>query len=161
MLWEDDDIAPKAKRAVGRPVENPFASAEVEEDFARRGAAMIDLYYRPGLDGANTRHDFVFDERHCMSKTQFWSIIYIYYITSHRIVKPNLQGFLSAVQRHFGTAVASDRAAISRNVNSQLSMHVNYKHGDVLARDNDDSRTLRRYRSMYLGVTKFWEQLGD
>lgn len=160
MLWEDDEIEPKAKRAVGRPVENPFPSLECEEDFARRGKAMIDLYYQPGADGANTRHDFVFDERHRMSKTHFWGIVYIYYTEDKKLIRKNIQGFLNAVQRHFGASVASDRGAISRNVSMQLSMHVHFKHGDVLSRDCDNTKTLIRYRKMYLAITKFWEEQG-
>lgn len=160
MLWEDDDIEPKAKRAVGRPVENPFTSPEVEGDFARRGKAMVDLYYRPGQDGANTRHDFVFDERHCMSKTQFWGIIYIYYSEDKKLIRKNIQGFINAVQRHFGASVASDRGAISRNVSMQLGMHVHFKHADVFSRDDRDSRTSAKYRKMYLAITKIWEEQG-
>lgn len=154
MLWTDDkDNEPKAKRAVGRPVENPFLSAETEEDFICRGEAMLKLYYKEGEP--STRHNFVFGPNRGMSKTLFWSIIFIYYTTEKHMLN-NLQGFLFAITRHFGGKVTSDRTSISKCVKLLNILAVNYKHSCELSGTAGKQQEL--YRSYYQFVVKRWEE---
>lgn len=156
-IWTEDDeetYTPKVKHtAVGRPVENPFESPEVEEEFARRGKAMIELYYKPS--GPDTRKDFVFGPGRDMSKTLFWALVYIYYTRAVKQMKENLQGFLSAVQAHFGTDVASDRTSICRSVKMLEPLSVHNKHiGDL---SGSAGERQKKYRSYYQYVIRRWE----
>ncbi len=154
MLWTDDeDITPKAKRAVGRPVENPFCSTESEEEFFCRGEAMLRLYYKEG--GPNTRHDFLFGPDRGMSKTLFWSIIFLYY-TTEKNMQNNLQGFLFAITRHFGAKVTSERTSISKCVKLLDKLTANYKHSFELSGAKGKQQAM--YRSYYQYVVKKWNE---
>jgi len=137
---------------VGRPVENPFTSPECEEEFVRRGEAMIGLYYRPQ---PGKRSDFVFDTHHTMSKTQFWAIIYLYYLKEKGLVG-NVQGYMNRVQIHFGTEVASDRGAVHRNIFSQNQLEVTLSKSPELKTESQRMQR-QRYREQYLFVTALWE----
>lgn len=154
MIWRDDEeITPKTKRAVGRPVENPFCSTESEEEFVRCGEAMLRLYYKEG--GPNTRHDFVFGPSRDMSKTLFWSIIFLYY-TTEKHMQNNLQGFLFAITRHFGAKVTSDRTSISKCVKLLNKLTANFKHSFELS--GAAGKQQEMYRSYYQYVVKKWNE---
>ena len=157
MPWIDDnDLTPKAKRAVGRPVENPFHSTEIEEDFVRRGEAMIKLYY---IDrGPKARINFVFDPGHDMSKTLFWSIIFVYYLTTKQ-VDNNLQGFLNTILLHFDPKVTSDRTSLCQCVGMLTRLYVNTKYSFELDHDNQNSREQKKYRDRYQYVVKKWQEV--
>ena len=157
MIWdEDENFEPKAKRSVGRPVENPFPSPEVEAEFVSRGQAMIDLYYHPA--GPNTRHDFVFSPRHAMSKTLFWSLVFIHYV-NRRQMKRNLQGFLATIHQHFGTQVVSDRTSLAKSVKSLDRFNVHQMRMNEL--DGYDGRRQKSLRSQYQYVMNRWEAQSD
>lgn len=155
MRWiDEDELTPKAKRAVGRPVENPFLSAEIEEDFVRRGEAMLRLYYKEG--GPNTRHNFVFGLNRSMSKTLFWSIIFVYYVTDNQL-RNNVQGYLNAIRLHFDAKVVSDRTSICQCVGSLNRLTAYLKHscelGGALGRQQAE------YRGYYQYVVKKWQEV--
>lgn len=154
MPWIDDDITPKVKRTVGRPLENPFLSPESEEEFVLRGNAMLERYYRP--NGSNTRQDFVFGPCRTMSKTHFWATVFIYYV-EEKGMKNNLQGFLHAVQRHFGASVASDRAGIHKNICMQRSLEVTLQTS-LSCKNPAELNAQRKYRAMYRFLVNCWEQ---
>ena len=155
MLWsEDDNFEPKAKRAVGRPVENPFLSTEIEEDFVRRGEAMLRLYYKEG--GPNTRQNFVFGPNRCMSKTLFWAIIFLYYVTQKQS-QNNLQGFLNAILLHFGSKVTSDRTSICQCVGLLNHLTANMKYSFEL--DGAEGKQQAKYRGYYQYVVKRWQEV--
>lgn len=155
MNWSDDENPePKAKRAVGRPVENPFLSAEIEEDFVRRGEAMLGLYYKDG--GPNTRQNFVFGPGRGMSKTLFWSIIFVYYVTEKRLHN-NLQGYLNAILQHFDPKVTSDRTSLSQSVGLLTRLAANMKHSFELT--GADGKKQHEYRAKYQFVVKLWQEV--
>lgn len=155
MIWTNEDsITPKTKRAVGRPVENPFLSAEIEEDFVRRGEAMLTLYYKEG--GPNTRQNFVFGPGRAMSKTLFWSIIFVYYVTEKRL-RENVQGFLHALLLHFDPKVTSDRTSICQSVGLLNRLAANMKHCFELS--GADGRKQKEYRAKYQFVVKLWQEV--
>ena len=157
MLWtDDDDLMPKAKRAVGRPVENPFLSAEIEEDFVRRGEAMLRLYYKEG--GPNTRHNFVFGPDRAMSKTLFWSIIFVYYNTE-KLLRNNVQGYLNVILLHFDPKVTSDRTSICQSVGLLNRLTANLKH--CFEQKGADERKQKEYRAKYQFVVKLWKGVLD
>jgi len=89
-----------------------------------------------------------------MSKTQFWAIVYIYCTEQHS-VHHNLQGFISAVQRHFGPSVISDRASVHKNVNMQQSLYVTFTEAFTLT--GADGRAQERYRMQYRFVVRRWQ----
>ena len=154
MLWtEDEDLEPKAKRAVGRPVENPFLSAETEEDFVCRGEAMLRLYYKEG--GPSTRHNFVFGPNRGMSKTLFWSIIFVYYVTEKRM-RNNVQGYLNAILLHFDPKVVSDRTSLCQSVGLLLRLTANLKYSCEL--EGAEGKKQKEYRSKYQFVVKLWQE---
>lgn len=154
MLWtEDEDLEPKAKRAVGRPVENPFLSAETEEDFVCRGEAMLRLYYKEG--GPSTRHNFVFGPNRGMSKTLFWSIIFVYYVTEKRM-RNNVQGYLNAILLHFDAKVVSDRTSLCQSVGLLLRLTANLKYSCEL--EGAEGKKQKEYRSKYQFVVKLWQE---
>lgn len=154
MLWtEDEDLEPKAKRAVGRPVENPFLSAETEEDFVCRGEAMLRLYYKEG--GPSTRHNFVFGPNRGMSKTLFWSIIFVYYVTEMRM-RNNVQGYLNAILLHFDAKVVSDRTSLCQSVGLLLRLTANLKYSCEL--EGAEGKKQKEYRSKYQFVVKLWQE---
>lgn len=156
MAWIDEAYgSPRVKRSVGRPVENPFRSAESEEEFVRRGRLMLDRYYHPA--GGGSRLDFVFDSTHSISKTCFWSDIYIYLVDDVKVMSDNLQGFLSVIQRHFGPDVASDRTAVCKNVSMQRSLYVRFSHS-AEATDGPEARAQRKYRAIYRMVVERWKE---
>lgn len=154
MIWRNEDIEPKAKRAVGRPVENPFCSTESEEDFVRRGEAMLRQYYKEGA--LNTKQNFVFGPGRKMSKTLFWSIIFIYYINEKQMHN-NLQGYLFAIHRHFGTQIASDRTGISKCVKLLNALTVNFRHSCELS--GAAGKQQEEYRISYQDVIRMWEEI--
>lgn len=155
MPWIDDnDLTPKAKRAVGRPVENPFHSTEIEEDFVRRGEAMLKLYYKD--KGPKTRLNFVFDPDHDMSKTLFWSIIFVYYLSTKQ-VDNNLQGFLNTILLHFDPKVTSDRTSLCQSVGMLTRLYVNTKISFELNQDFEKSKEQKKYREKYQYVVKLWQ----
>lgn len=155
MLWtEDEDLEPKAKRAVGRPVENPFLSAETEEDFVCRGEAMLRLYYKEG--GPSTRHNFVFGPNRGMSKTLFWSIIFVYYVTEKRM-RNNVQGYLNAILLHFDPKVVSDRTSLCQSVGLLLRLTANLKYSCEL--EGAEGKKQKEYRSKYQFVVKLWQEV--
>lgn len=155
MSWTDDDNTPqKAKRAVGRPVENPFLSPEIEEDFVRRGEAMLKLYYKEG--GPNTRLNFVFGPGRAMSKTLFWSIIFVYYYYEKQL-RNNVQGYLNVILLHFDPKVTSDRTSICQSVGllARLSAH-NVDGGTVTG---TTGKQQVKYRGYYQFVVKRWQEV--
>lgn len=155
MPWTDEDeLTPKAKRSVGRPVENPFLSAEIEEDFVRRGEAMLRLYYKEG--GPNTRHNFVFGPNRGMSKTLFWSIIFVYYVTENQL-RNNVQGYLNTIRLHFDAKVASDRTSICQCVGSLNRLTAYLKHSCELV--GADGKAQKEYRAKYQLVVKLWREV--
>ena len=155
MLWtEDEDFEPKAKRAVGRPVENPFLSAETEEDFVCRGEAMLRLYYKEG--GPSTRHNFVFGPNRGMSKTLFWSIIFVYYVTEKRM-RNNVQGYLNAILLHFDAKVVSDRTSLCQSVGLLLRLTANLKYSCEL--EGAEGKKQKEYRSKYQFVVNLWQEV--
>lgn len=155
MLWtEDEDLEPKAKRAVGRPVENPFLSAETEEDFVCRGEAMLRLYYKEG--GPSTRHNFVFGPNRGMSKTLFWSIIFVYYVTEKRM-RNNVQGYLNAILLHFDAKVVSDRTSLCQSVGLLLRLTANLKYSCEL--EGAEGKKQKEYRSKYQFVVNLWQEV--
>lgn len=157
MPWIDDnDLTPKAKRAVGRPVENPFHSTEIEEDFVRRGEAMIKLYY---IDrGPKARINFVFDPGHDMSKTLFWSIIFVYYLTTKQMDN-NLQGFLNTILLHFDPKVTSDRTSICQCVGMLTRLAANFKHIYDYELEGVNGKEQKKYRVKYQHVVKLWQEV--
>ena len=157
MPWTDnEDITPKAKRAVGRPMENPFLSTETEEDFVRRGEAMLKLYYKEG--GPNTRQNFVFGPNRSMSKTLFWSIIFVYYVTQKQL-RNNVQGFLHVLLLHFDPRVTSDRTSICQSVGLLNRLAAHMKHSCDL--DGADGRKQQEYRAKYQFVVRLWGEVLD
>ncbi len=155
MPWTDEDeLTPKAKRAVGRPVENPFLSAEIEEDFVRRGEAMLRLYYKEG--GPNTRHNFVFGPNRGMSKTLFWSIIFVYYVTENQL-RNNVQGYLNTIRLHFSAKVVSDRTSICQCVGSLNRLTAYLKHSCELVGAHRMQQA--EYRAKYQLVVKLWRDV--
>lgn len=155
MLWtEDEDFEPKAKRAVGRPVENPFLSAETEEDFVCRGEAMLRLYYKEG--GPSTRHNFVFGPNRGMSKTLFWSIIFVYYVTEKRM-RNNVQGYLNAILLHFDAKVVSDRTSLCQSVGLLNRLTANLKYSCEL--EGAEGKKQKEYRSKYQFVVNLWQEV--
>ena len=157
MSWSDaEDFEHKAKRAVGRPVENPFLSAEIEEEFVRRGEAMLRLYYQE--EGPGTKQNFVFGPDRGMSKTLFWSIIFVYYVTEKQL-RNNVQGYLNAVVLHFGPRVVSDRTSICQCVGLLNRLTANMKHVGVL--EGAEGRKQRAYRAKYQTVVKLWKEVGS
>jgi len=153
MFWDDDDITPKTKRSVGRPLENPFPSEEVEEEFVSRGASMIERFYHPA--GPNTRLDFVFGPGGAMSKTLFWSLVFIYYVQK-KGMKNNIQGYLSAVQRHFGAAVASDRAGITKKIAFLDNYYVHCIATHPMS--GAEGRVQEKLRKQYQYIVRRWEE---
>lgn len=154
MPWTDkDELTPKAKRAVGRPVENPFLSAEIEEDFVCRGEAMLRLYYKEG--DPSTRHNFVFGPNRGMSKTLFWSIIFVYYVTEKRM-RNNVQGYLNAILLHFDAKVVSDRTSLCQSVGLLLRLTANLKYSCEL--EGAEGKKQKEYRSKYQFVVKLWQE---
>ena len=155
MPWlQDDELMPKAKRAVGRPVENPFLSAEMEEDFIRRGEAMLKLYYKEG--GPSTRQNFVFGPNRGMSKTLFWSIIFVYYVTEKQM-RNNVQGYLNTILLHFDPKVTSDRTSLCQSVGLLNRLTAYLKHSCEL--EGADGRAQKEYRAKYLLVVKLWREV--
>lgn len=155
MPWsEDDSLEPKTKRAVGRPVENPFLSAEIEEDFVCRGEAMLTRYYIEG--GPNTRQNFVFGPGRAMSKTLFWSIIFVYYVTEKRL-RNNVQGYLHVLRLHFDPKVTSDRTSICQSVGLLNRLTAHMKHSFELTGAN--GRKQQEYRAKYQVVVKLWQEV--
>ena len=155
MSWtEDESMEPRAKRAVGRPVENPFLLPEAEEDFVRRGEAMLRLYYKEG--GPNTRLNFVFGPERAMSKTQFWSIIFVYLVTQKQL-RNNVQGYLHVILQHFDPKVTSDRSSICQCVGLLDKLTANLKHSFELS--GADGKKQREYRAKYQFVVKLWQEV--
>lgn len=152
--WTDEDITPKVKRAVGRPVENPFLLAETEEEFVRRGQAMLRLYYKEG--GPNTRHNFVFGPNRGMSKTLFWSIIFVYY-NMEKLLRNNVQGYLNTILLHFDPKVVSDRTSICQSVGLLNRLAANMKHSCELT--GADGRKQQEYRAKYQFVVRLWKEV--
>lgn len=154
MNWcEDDTEGPKTKRGVGRPVENPFASEEAEAEFVRRGEAMLRRYYVPTASAK--QNSFVFTQIYGMTKTRFWSFIYIYLVSTKRI-KENQQGYLNAVRLHFGPAVISDRTSICKCVGLLQSLDVELEMS--CTQSGARAKMQQAYRSQYKYVVKRWEQ---
>ena len=153
-IWTDiDEAQPKAKRAAGRPVENPFCSAQSEEDFVRRGEAMIVRYHRPG--GPNKKHDFVFSPNRDMSKTLFWSIIFLYLVKT-KAIRNNLQGYLNAILEHFGPQICSDRTSVCKSVGLMNRLSAQYTNIDNL--EGKEGEKQAKYRSMYKYVVNRWKE---
>lgn len=153
MIWTDDDNLVREKRKPGRPEVNPFPSTEMEEDFARRGRRMLDLYWRD--TGSNAKANLFFTATRHMSKTLFWSMIYLY-LTQHGMM-PNLLGYLSAVQKHFGSEVACDRASVAKKVAMLEKLRVQYKHLADELLSPADQRASRQYRPKYEYIVQLWE----
>lgn len=159
MIWiEGEGFELKEKRTVGRPLESPFCSKESEEEFIRRGKAMLELYYRPGGD-SKTRKDFVFNAGYAMSKTSFWSFIYLYYRLEHQM-HDNLQGFLSVIRLNFGEKVSSDRTTLLKCVKMFDEHAVQFKNSceKESKAEKDVQDTLR---SHYQYVVKRWKDCLD
>lgn len=154
MCWTDDDITPKAKRAVGRPVENPFLSAEIEEDFVRRGEAVLRLYYKEG--GPNTRQNFVFGPNRAISKTLFWSIIFVYYNVEEKM-RNNVQGFLNVILLHFNPKVTSDRTSICQSVGLLVRLKAYMVDGGIVT--GTTGRQQEKYRGYYRYVVRLWQEV--
>ena len=154
MIWlEEENFEPKVKRAVGRPMESPFCSAESEREFIRCGKAMLEQYYRPG--GENTRKDFVFNKEYALSKTSFWSFIYIYYV-SEKHMQDNLQGFLSIIRLNFGDKVSSERTTLSKSLKMLEGLSVQFKHS-MYGTTPSMQRAQDTQRSHYQYVVKRWK----
>ena len=152
---------PKAKRAVGRPVENPFLSAEMEEDFIRRGEAMLKLYYKEGglnykEGGPSTRQNFVFGPNRGMSKTLFWSIIFVYYVTEKQM-RNNVQGYLNTILLHFDPKVTSDRTSLCQSVGLLNRLTAYLKHSNELV--GAHRKQQEEYRAKYQLVVKLWREV--
>lgn len=148
----DSIIAAKVKRPVGRPMENPFASEECEEDFVRRGSALIERCFQP--KGPNTRLDFVLGPDLSVSKTSFWSFVFVYLLDKKKI-KNNVQGYHSAILRHFGKEVVSDRPSISSSVKMLNSLYITFPHTHNL--QGASKAAHERYRSRYEALMKLWD----
>lgn len=144
----------KAKNSVGRPVENPFPSLASEEEFGLYGEAMLKRYFRPA---PNSKKDFVFDEGHKMSKTLFWTLVFIYFV-NQKGLDNNLQGFISAIQAKFGSTVASDRTGINRCVCMLRGLHVGKDIYDAIIRESEVPAR-EKYQSFYRYVVKRWEHV--
>ena len=159
MDWIDEDyIKPHGKRAVGRPPEAPFRSSESEEDFVRCGKMMIDLYYRPKT---GSKKDFVFDEEHAVSKTLFWTLIYLYYV-HEKEMHANQQGFHDIIVNNFGKAVICDRASFCRSINAQDRLRPYLKHGEEFLSDECkltpyEINARKESRKKYFNISRFWE----
>lgn len=164
MTWcEETYYEHKTKRGVGRPVKSPFLSPQIEEEFVRRGDAMLRMYYRPQATAdieandqskASNRLDFDFGHEHKMSKTQFWSIIYLFYLNSRQIGK-NMQGFIYAIQSNFGTEVVSDRTSLVKCVKM-----LEFNGADSIRSDEEyDDKIVMKYRNRYKFVKSLWMKI--
>ena len=157
MAWLDEAYeSPKVKRSVGRPAENPFSSAESEEEFVRRGRLMLDRYYLE--KGPSPKINFVFGTTLSLSKTSFWSYIFVYLADDLKILANNLQGFLTVVQRHFGTEVASDRTGISEKVGRLRALYV-HCHYSFEITEGRNARAQRKSRQIYRYVVDSWKEV--
>lgn len=156
MNW-DEDSKPKTKRSVGRPVESPFPSFETEEEFVQRAQAMINLYYHPA--GPNTRKDFVFRPGCALSKTEFWSYVYVYY-TNTQGMKRNVLGFLNAILQHFDPQVVSDRTSLTKRIGLMENIRAHLKY---IAYDDegDDADKQVKKRKQYQFVVRRWQECLD
>lgn len=143
---------PKEKRGVGRPAENPFASEESEMDFIRRADAMIKLYFQQGE--TSQKKDFNFGSGRTMSKTLFWSFIFIYYEHSKDMLY-NIQGFLNIVQEHFGANVASDRTSICKKISMLNRLYIQYPEYSNLR--GESLKLQERYLPIYKYLIRKWD----
>lgn len=152
--WLDDTL--KVKRQRGRPEVNPFPSDEVEKDFVVRGRKLLDMFY--DYSDPNTKNNFVFDDKKRMSKTLFWSLVFIYYIEKKGL-NDNLQGYLSALVKHFGVEVTSDRTAMSKRVNMLNGIFVTHNHLDEGRMPMSQQTAHKKYRGRYQFIVKLWEEI--
>lgn len=150
MSWSCNNRVAKEKRPVGRPKEPLFSSA-AEEDFIRRASVMIERYYKPV---PNMKQDFVFDAVHKISKTKFWSLVYIYFV-KERKMKENMQGFVSFIHLHFGHNIISDRTSVYSSVMSLMNQYVHLEH--IREKENEKDRKKQEdLRDQYQTVKRLW-----
>lgn len=91
-----------------------------------------------------------------MSKTLFWSIIFVYYVTEKRLHN-NLQGYLNAILQHFDPKVTSDRTSLSQSVGLLTRLSANMKHSFELT--GADGKKQHEYRAKYQFVVKLWQEV--
>lgn len=138
-------------------MENPFGTEACEEEFVLQARLVIDRHYRQGEPDKNPT--FEFGPGQTMSRTEFWALSYIY-LLDVKAVKPNLQGFINVVQRHFGNGIALDRSGISRKEKSLNRLHVSYKHSFVET-EGLKARKQRDARAMYEAVAQCWAPIAS
>ena len=153
-MWTDEDIEKKRYAKAGRPVKNPFPSAEVEKDFAVRGRMMIERYFVPP---PQSTLNFVFSKNKKISKTAFWAIIYLHYINT-KGVEENLKGFMDAAGNHFGTDVVCDRASVHKHFSKLKNFSVHSIPSDYTPPPSERKSYLK-FRSQYHYVTTLWDGL--
>lgn len=90
-----------------------------------------------------------------MSKSRFWSIIFIYYKTEKGL-DDNLQGFISIVNRNFGTKVISDRKSLWKNI--CMLDHLFITEEDIPFLGTADEKARKTYRSQYSYVVRRWKE---
>ena len=90
-----------------------------------------------------------------MSKTLFWSIIFVYYVTEKRM-RNNVQGYLNAILLHFDAKVVSDRTSLCQSVGLLLRLTSNLKYSCEL--EGAEGKKQKEYRSKYQFVVKLWQE---
>lgn len=155
MVWIDDDIERKSRHKVGRPTENPFPSTKMEEDFVVRGRRVLELYY---VDDPASKTNLHFEETKQLSKTSFWSFLFIYYLNEKHI-RNNVQGFYQAVVKHFGKSVTPDRGSIAKCVQKFNVYNVHHKYSISNRMSMADQRAQEKYRHQYQYVVELWEKI--
>lgn len=139
------------KRHPGRPLKNPFPSPEVEEDFSVRGKKMVELYF--DNSDPNSRKNFRLPNQLKMSKTNFWSMIYIYY-TEEKGLGENIKGYHDALLEHFGLGVAADRSSLNECINNLR--HLSITNQDPGHSNKSDVKAHKKDRTIYLAVIRLW-----
>jgi len=89
-----------------------------------------------------------------MSKTLFWSFIFIYYEHSKDMLY-NIQGFLNIVQEHFGANVASDRTSICKKISMLNRLYIQYPEYSNLR--GESLKLQERYLPIYKYLIRKWD----
>lgn len=142
----------------GRPEVPLFADdapKEAEEDFLRRARLFIERYYKE--DTVNPRLNYVFTPEYCLSKTEVWACIYLYY-TYEDIMNNNDSAFVKKIQTTFGVKVISDRSSINAKTKS-------LRNQGVLCDSEDMEMEWEKYpakknsHDTYMFVVELWKSL--
>lgn len=151
--WDEDDRPIRENsHKVGRPEVNPFPSDEVEKDFVVRGHKMIELYWN---DEPNTKTNFQFSPSKRMSKTCFWTMIYIYHM-DQKGLRENHQGFIAAINKHFGLQYSTDNRDLGRKM-KEFNENIYITH-HLVSSNTKTANKQEKYRSQYRYIIRKWEE---